>query len=116
MITITPTEARRLAAAFTSFDVDTQLDLVRHQPASVVYEFSGPRQNTPAKGAAVQGRIYIPDCMPGGKPIADYTFKGTYLGECADGFMVRPTWRSDGSADTGTIFCRNLTSVEAVAA
>lgn len=75
------------------------------------YRFSGPGARPPEKGATVAGGIYIPSCMPGSKPIANYQFKGEYLGECADGFMVRPTWRSDGSADMGTIICRNLSDV-----
>ena len=76
------------------------------------FNFSGPNQKIPAKGATVSGRIYIPSCMPGGKPIANYTFEGEFRGECADGFMVRPTSRSDWTGadtdDKGTIFCRTL--------
>ena len=67
--------------------------------------FSGPFARSPANGAKVKGRIYIPSCIPGGPPLFDYTFQGTFIGECADGFMVKPDWRSDGG-DLGTIFCR----------
>ena len=80
------------------------------------YQFSGPNQKTPAKGATVRGKIYIPSCQPGATPIANYTFEGEFRGECADGFMVRPTWRSDGGADMGTIICRTLHDADKEAA
>lgn len=35
------------------------------------------------------GFVYVPSCVPGNKPLADYQGKGEYLGECADGFMTR---------------------------
>lgn len=71
------------------------------------YYFSGPYAKTPVKGESVQGRVYTENCIPGHPPLCDYTFKGIFVGECADGFMVRPTWRSDGG-ELETIFCRSL--------
>lgn len=72
------------------------------------YTFStyGP---VPPKGTTVYGNVYISNPNPYSPPIADYKFSGQFLGECADGFMVQPTYRSDGSKDTSTIFCRHLT-------
>lgn len=71
------------------------------------YVFSGPFAKTPPKGATVTGRIYVPSCMPWQRPLFDYEFSGQFIGECADGFMVKPNWRSDGGA-LDTIFCREL--------
>ena len=71
------------------------------------YKFSGPYAKTPAKGTMVKGRIYIPSCLPSQRPLFDYEFSGQFIGECADGFMVKPTCRSDGGA-LDTIFCREL--------
>lgn len=71
------------------------------------YTFSGPYAKTPPKGSFVTGRVYVPNCMPGRPPLFDYEFSGTFIGECADGFMVKPERRSDGGA-LDTIFCRHL--------
>lgn len=46
-------------------------------------------RETPARGALVRFRVYIPSCLPGGEPIADYRGHGAFIGECADGFMIR---------------------------
>lgn len=70
------------------------------------YRFSGPGAMSPAKGAKVCGSIYIPNPIPTQRSI-HYQFHGEYIGECADGFMVRPEFRSDGGA-LDTIFCRLL--------
>jgi len=43
----------------------------------------------PALNAPVRFRVYIPDCLPGAEPIADYHGHGRFIGECADGFMIR---------------------------
>lgn len=45
----------------------------------------------PTKGDVVGFSVYIENCVPGGKPIASYTGRGLYLGECADGHMTRAT-------------------------
>ncbi len=72
------------------------------------YQFSGPHAKSPRRGQQVSGHIYVSSCIPGNPPLFDYDFKGEFIGECADGFMVRPTWRSDASPDTTIICCRQL--------
>lgn len=57
----------------------------------------------PAKGQKVRFSVYVPSCVPGNKPLADYQGKGEYLGECADGLhdagdrvpRAGQCWRSD---------------------
>lgn len=58
--------------------------VVLSQPKS--YRFGA---EAPALNALVRFRVYIPDCLPGGDPIADYRGCGKFIGECADGFMIR---------------------------
>lgn len=74
------------------------------------FNFSGPGATAPQLGALVRGSVYIPSCMPGRPPIADYKFEGEFIGECADGFMTRPAKISDGRDpnDVGTIFTQTL--------
>jgi hypothetical protein len=73
------------------------------------YRFSGPGAQSPKRGDSVKGGVYIPSCIPGGKPLADYQFGGEFIGESADGFMTRPVWRSDGGK-LETIITRELWS------
>ena len=64
----------------------------------------------PAKGARVRFKVYIPSCIPGGEPIANYHGTGVYLGDCADGYMTRATECSAGQNVGQTIFTRELWS------
>lgn len=62
----------------------------------------------PPIGATVHGKVYIPSCVPGNAPLFNYIFEGEFVGECADGFMTRPSSRSDGDDDKSTIITREL--------
>lgn len=62
----------------------------------------------PAKGQKVRFSVYVPSCVPGNKPLADYQGKGEYLGECADGFMTRATECTEPANVGEVIFTRAL--------
>ncbi len=49
-------------------------------------------KNAPEIGSEVSGEPFILGCAPGRNII--YNFRGTFQGECADGFMVSRTYCS----------------------
>jgi len=64
----------------------------------------------PVKGARVRFKVYVPSCVPAGRPIADYHGAGVYLVDCADGYMTRTTECSARENVGQTIFTRVLWS------
>ena len=76
-----------------------------HQHAERAFHWG---REQPEKGSRVRFKVYVPSCVPGGQPIADYHGSGVYLGDCADGYMTKATECSAAHNVGQTVFTRVL--------
>lgn len=70
--------------------------------------FRAGGSKAPTKGSMVRFSVYVPSCIPGHAPIANYDGIGVYLGECADGYMTKATECSKPENIGALIFTQSL--------